>query len=136
MAEVDYKKFSPSGKSSAIIDIAPDTIIRKAVFLPMGGWERLSPLTKRFPPNIFPLFNEPFIEHNIEYLLRKKLTDIVVVLLEEQGLSQLEEIKENCDEECEELMDEQIQNLKQERDRVRKLAKEEKAKNGLFGWLV
>ncbi len=94
MAVVDYKKLRPSGKSSVIIDIATDSIIRKAVLLPMGGGERLSPLTKRFPPNLFPLFNEPLIEHNIEFLLREKLTDIVLVLLEEQGLSQLEEIKE------------------------------------------
>ncbi len=94
MAEVDYIKLGSQAKSPAITGVDPDTIISSAVLLPMRGEERLSPLTRRVSPNMFPLFNEPLIEHNIEFLLSKGLTDIVAVLSEKKGAGQLESIKE------------------------------------------
>ncbi len=55
----------------------------------------------------------------------------------QQRLQKLERLREecNCSEEVKSLMQEQIQNMEQEQNRLRELAQEEKNNKGLFGWL-
>ena len=40
-----------------------------------------------------------------------------------------------CDEEVKNIIQEQIQNIEQEQNRLGQLAQEEKSKQGIFGWL-
>jgi len=54
---------------------------------------------------------------------------------DESRVERLRELKKECSADCEELLGEQIQLLEQEQARIRELAKEEKAKKGLLGWI-
>ena len=51
-----------------------------------------------------------------------------------QELKQLHE-QADCDEEIKEMMQEQIQSMEKEQDRLQELAQKEKKSKGLFGWL-
>ena len=52
-----------------------------------------------------------------------------------QNLTNLLEECTDCDEEVKTMLQEQIQNLEQEQNRLRELANAEKGNKGLFGWL-
>ncbi len=55
-----------------------------------------------------------------------------------QRINQLQNITqncENCNEEVKSFMQNQIQKLQQEQDRLQNLAQKEKSKKGLFGWI-
>lgn len=60
----------------------------------------------------------------------------------EQNRARIQELKqlmENCDDDCDEevktMLQEQVQNMEQEQNRLDELAKSEKARKGLFGWI-
>lgn len=57
-----------------------------------------------------------------------------------QNKQRIQELKQfheqaDCDEEVKTMMQEQIQNMEQEQDRLQELAQKEKKSKGLFGWL-
>ena len=54
-----------------------------------------------------------------------------------ERIQQLKELKKecDCDEEVENVIQEQIQKVEQEQNRLERLAQEEKSNKGLFGWL-
>ncbi len=54
-----------------------------------------------------------------------------------QRIHELKQLHEqaDCDEEVKAMMQEQIQNMEQEQDRLQELAQKEKKSKGLFGWL-
>ena len=54
-----------------------------------------------------------------------------------QRIQELKQLYEqcDCDEEVKEIMQEQIQNMEQEQNRLQELAQKEKKSKGLFGWL-
>lgn len=52
-----------------------------------------------------------------------------------QELNQLMENCQDCDSEVKAMLQEQVQNLEQEQNRLSELANKEKSKKGLFGWL-
>ena len=70
------------------------TKVRKAVLLAEGVEERFAPLTKRYPAFMFPVLNEPLIEHNIEFLFRKGIEEVIITFSEHTGTMALESIKE------------------------------------------
>ena len=55
----------------------------------------------------------------------------------QQRIQELKQLKEqaDCDEEVKAMMQEQIQNMEQEQQRLQELAQKEKKSKGLFGWL-
>ena len=55
----------------------------------------------------------------------------------QEKIQQLKQLKEqsDCDEEVKNIIQEQIQNIEQEQNRLEQLAQEEKSNRGLFGWL-
>jgi lipopolysaccharide/colanic/teichoic acid biosynthesis glycosyltransferase/NDP-sugar pyrophosphorylase family protein len=62
-----------------------------------GEWKsarRFTPLRKCYPICAFPVLNEPIIEHNIELLHRKGITDVVVAFSERTAAVDLERISE------------------------------------------
>lgn len=56
--------------------------------------KRFAPLTKRYPMCMLPVLNEPIVEHNIEFLYRKGIKDVVVTFSKHMGTLNLESIKE------------------------------------------
>jgi hypothetical protein len=54
-----------------------------------------------------------------------------------EKIKNLKELKQqcDCDEEVKDIVQEQIQNMEQEQNRLGQLAQEQKSKRGLFGWL-
>lgn len=73
---------------------APLTIPRKAVLLAGGDEKQLTPLSNQHPVFMFPVINKPIIEHNIEFLARKGVEDVVIILSTNSGITGLESIKE------------------------------------------
>jgi len=55
----------------------------------------------------------------------------------QQKLQELKQLKEECDcnREVKDVIQEQIQKIEQEQERLGELAKEEKKARGIFGWL-
>jgi len=56
--------------------------------------KRFAPLTNGHCMSTFPVFNEAIIEHNIEFLSRKGVKDVIVAFSEHNGATDLESIKE------------------------------------------
>lgn len=54
-----------------------------------------------------------------------------------ERVQQLQQLREecNCSEDVKQLMQEQIQNMEQEQERLQQLAQKEKRSKGVFGWL-
>jgi len=52
----------------------------KALILPAGAYEKLSPLTEWMSEYLLPLVNKPILEHHIEQLVQQGITDISVVM--------------------------------------------------------
>jgi NDP-sugar pyrophosphorylase family protein len=67
--------------------------VKKAVLLAGGGGRLLTPLAQRYPAFMFPVVNKPIIEHNIEFLARQGLEDVIVVLSANSKIGELESIK-------------------------------------------
>jgi lipopolysaccharide/colanic/teichoic acid biosynthesis glycosyltransferase/dTDP-glucose pyrophosphorylase len=84
------RKVIRSGRASSAIP-------KKAVLLAGGEGRRPTPLAKRHPAFMFPVVNKPIIEHNIEFLARKGLEDVVVVLSANSRIAELESIRKRND---------------------------------------
>ncbi|MBI5789576.1 MAG: sugar transferase [Candidatus Schekmanbacteria bacterium] len=54
----------------------------------------MSPLTKRYPTFLFPLFNEPLIEHNINSLVENGVEELIIASSDNVDFSYVEYLKE------------------------------------------
>lgn len=52
----------------------------KAIILPVGNTDAMSPLTTWMPEFLIPVVNKPIVEHLIELLVRHNIRDIILVL--------------------------------------------------------
>ena len=54
--------------------------VERAIILAAGKGERMRPLTNTTPKPLLKVFGQPIIEHSIELLLQKGITEIYVVV--------------------------------------------------------